>query len=34
MRTGYAPEAVDFEDVGRVAQRFDVLLGGPYSGDS
>ena len=34
MHTGYAPRAVDFEDVHRLAQRFDVLLPEPFSGDS
>jgi lincosamide nucleotidyltransferase A/C/D/E len=35
MHTGYAPRAVDFEDVRRLAQRFEVLLPEPFSrGDS
>jgi len=35
MHTGYAPRPVDFEDVRRLARRFDVLLLEPCSrGDS
>lgn len=34
MHTGYAPRAVDFEDVRRLAQRFEVLLPEPFSGAS
>jgi lincosamide nucleotidyltransferase A/C/D/E len=31
MHTGYAPRAVDFEDVRRLAQRFEVQLPEPFS---
>ncbi len=35
MHTGYAPRTVDFEDVRRLAQRFELLLPEPYArGDS
>lgn len=34
MHTGYAPRAVDFEDVRRLAQRFEVVLPEPYSDGS
>lgn len=34
MHTGYAPRAVDVEDVRRLAQRFNVLLPEPYWGGS
>lgn len=31
MHTGYPPRAVDFEDVRRIAERFDVELPEPFS---
>ena len=31
MHTGYTPRTVDFEDVRRLAQRFDVPLPEPFS---
>lgn len=35
MHTGYPPRAIDFEDVRRLAQRFEVRLPEPFSrGDS
>jgi hypothetical protein len=35
MHTGYTPRAVDFEDVGRLARRFELQLPEPFSqGDS
>lgn len=34
MHTGYAPRAIDFEDVRRLTQRFEVQLPEPFSRDS
>lgn len=34
MHTGYPPRAVDYQDVRRLAQRFDVSLPEPFAGDS